>query len=186
MTTSDLTHHMAQLHTMSRDFAELGTQVREVECAPGTDALRAISPLVIKGHQLADAVLTHLNALDAGSITKVAGSRDALHGIATVVSSAAVAVQDLTSALAANDFTGQESPGVPEPTDSIRAHRRSTAAKELSGHMTDAAHQLDLTGILCMYVAGTMKSHLAEAQAPTATPTPQIPAEKRASSPGRR
>ncbi|GAA2678214.1 hypothetical protein GCM10010400_46790 [Streptomyces aculeolatus] len=49
--------------------------------------------------------------------------------------------------------------------------------------MTDAAHQLDLTGILCMVVAGTVKSHLAQAQAPTATPTPHIPAEKRASNP---
>ncbi|GAA2678208.1 hypothetical protein GCM10010400_46780 [Streptomyces aculeolatus] len=99
MTTQDPADHVAKLYTMSRDFAELGTQVRAVECAPGPEALRAISPLVFEGHQLtAAAVLHHLNALDAGPITKVTGSLDGLHGMAMVVSSAAVAVQELTSA----------------------------------------------------------------------------------------
>ncbi|MFB7929571.1 hypothetical protein ACFC4C_10725 [Streptomyces sp. NPDC056039] len=149
----DLAEHAQQLRTLARDFETLHDRVRDVSYTPGTDALRQISPLLLMTQDLTATLLVRLGALDSSTYTSVAGSRASLECLASVVVASSLAGNDLASALHANPYEGAPFPGYPADDASVRTARHAEAITKMTGHLADAAHQLDLSATGCHYVA---------------------------------
>ncbi|WP_247201194.1 hypothetical protein [Streptomyces scabiei] len=157
----DLAEHAQQLRTLARDFEALHARVRDVSYTPGTDALRQISPLLLMTQDLTATVLVRLGALDSSTYTSVAGSRASLECLASVVVASSLAANDLASALHANPYEGAPFPGYPAGDASVRTARHAEAIPKMTGHLADAAHQLDLSATGCHYVATGITRDLA-------------------------
>ncbi|MBT2527555.1 hypothetical protein J7E91_19530 [Streptomyces sp. ISL-99] len=153
MTPTDLTEQADQLRALARDFEALHARVRDVSYTPGTDALRQISPLLLKAQDLTAITLVRLGALDNSAYTNIAGSRASLECLASVVVASSLAGQDLALALYANPYEGAPFPGYPVDDASVRTVRHAEAIPKMTGHLADAAHQLDLSATGCHYVA---------------------------------
>ncbi|MFF3328427.1 hypothetical protein ACFYWX_02510 [Streptomyces sp. NPDC002888] len=160
----DLAEHAQQLRTLARDFETLHARVRDVSYTPGTDALRQISPLLLMTQDLTATVLVRLGALDSSTYTSVAGSRASLECLASVVVASSLAGNDLASALHANPYEGASFPGYPADDASVRTARHAEAIPKMTGHLADAAHQLDLSATGCHYVATGITRDLAATQ----------------------
>lgn len=146
---------------MARDFEALHARVRDVSYTPGTDALRRISPLLLTAQDLTATALVRLAALDNSAYTHIAGSRVGLDLLASVVSASSLAGTDLAHALLANPYEGQQFAGYPADSEAIRTARHAEAIPQMSGHLDDAVHQLDLSAIGCHYLAHGITEDLA-------------------------
>lgn len=69
------------------------------------------------------------------------------------MSSSALAGTDLAHALLANPYAGQDFAGYPAESETTRRTRHAEAIPQMSGHLNDAAHQLDLCATACHYLA---------------------------------
>ncbi|WP_413100251.1 hypothetical protein [Streptomyces sp. Inha503] len=161
MPLPDLAEQVQQLRTLASEFETLHTRVRDVSYTPGTDALRQISPLLLKAQDLTAATLVHLGALDSSPYTGIAGSRASLECLSSVVVAASLASSDLASALYAHPYDGAPFPGYPADDASARTARHAEAIPKMTGHLADAAHQLDLSATGCRYVATGITRDLA-------------------------
>ncbi|MFI7094766.1 hypothetical protein [Streptomyces lydicus] len=148
-TAVDLNEQINHLLHLAHDFKALHDRVRDLAVAPGTEALRQLTPLVLKSQELVGKALLPLSALDGSPYTAVAGSRQTLNALGAVVSGASLASSGLAHALAANppDSTGFAGPHQNE--DSIRNARHARAVPEMVGYLADAAHQLDMCETAC-------------------------------------
>ncbi|MEU4173772.1 hypothetical protein [Streptomyces sp. NPDC026589] len=169
MPATDLTEQANQLRSLARDFDALHACVRDVSYTPGTDALRRISPLLLKTQQLTATTLVRLGALDNSAYTSIAGSRASLERLSSVVVASSLAGQDLASALYANPYDGAPFPGYPADDASVRTARHAEAIPRITGHLADAAHHLVLSATGCHYVATGITRDLAAAREATAT-----------------
>ncbi|MDH6439406.1 DNA-binding MarR family transcriptional regulator [Streptomyces sp. SAI-144] len=160
----DLAEHAEQLRTLARDFEALHARVRGVSYTPGTDALRQISPLLLMTQDLTATVLVRLGALDSSTYTSIAGSRASLECLSSVVVASSLAGNDLASALHANPYEGAPFPAYPADDASVRTARHAEAIPKMTVHVANAAHQLDLSGIGCHYVATGITRDLAAAR----------------------
>ncbi|MEV7394030.1 hypothetical protein [Streptomyces sp. NPDC091215] len=163
----ELADQVQQLRTLARDFEALHARVRDASYTPDTDALRQISPLLLKAQDLTAAVLVRLGTLESSVYTSVAGSRSSLECLASVVVASSLAGSDLASALFANPFDGAPFPGCPSDDASTRAARHAEAIPRMTGHLADAAHQLDLSATGCHYVATGITRDRANARVET-------------------
>jgi hypothetical protein len=158
-----------QLRSLAQDFEALHARVRDVSYTPGTDALRQISPLLLRAQDLTAIALVRLSALDSSAYTSVPGSRSSLECLASVVFASSLAGNDLASALSANPYEGAPFPGYPADDASVRTARHAEAIPKMTGHLADAAHQLDLSATGCHYVAaGITRDLAATREAPAA------------------
>jgi DNA-binding MarR family transcriptional regulator len=164
MPSLDRAEQAQQLRTLAADFEALHARVRDVSYTPGTDALRQISPLLLKAQDLTATALVRLGALDSSAYTSIAGSRASLECLSSVVVASSLAGNDLASALYANPYEGAPFPGYPADDASVRTARHAEAIPKMTGHLADAAHQLDLSGIGCHYVATGITRDLAAAR----------------------
>ncbi|MFI8880302.1 hypothetical protein [Streptomyces sp. NPDC055243] len=153
MSPLNLTDQADQLRILARDFEALHARVRDVSYTPGTDALRQIRPLLLKTQDLTAITLVRLGALDSSTYTSIAGSRASLECLASVVVSSSLAGTDLAGALYANPYEGAPFPGYSADSASVRTARHGEAIPKMTGHLTNAAHQLDLSATGCQYVA---------------------------------
>ncbi|MFF7476769.1 hypothetical protein [Streptomyces sp. NPDC008092] len=149
----DLAEQGRQLHSLADAFDALHTRVRDVSYTPGTDALRQISPLLLKAQELTAAVLVRLSTLDSSIYIDVAGSRSSLERLASVAVASTVAGNDLASALFANPYEGAPFDGYPADDAPTRTARHAEALPKMTRHLADACHQLDLSATGCHYVA---------------------------------
>ncbi|MEU9413014.1 hypothetical protein AB0E08_45955 [Streptomyces sp. NPDC048281] len=149
----DLAEQVQQLRTMARDFEALHARVRDLSYTPGTDALRQISPLLLKAQDLTATVLVHLGTLESSAYSSVAGSRSSLECLASVAVASTLAGNDLASALSVNAYDGAPFPGYPADDASTHTARHAAAIPKMTEHLADAAHQLDLSATGCHYVA---------------------------------
>jgi hypothetical protein len=170
MTQLDLAEQAQQLRTLARDFEALHARVRDVSYTPGTDALRQISPLLLKAQDLTATVLVRLGALDSSAYTSIASSRASLQCLASVVVASSQAGNDLASALLANPYEGAPFPGYRADDASMRTARHAEAIPKMTGHLADAAHQLDLSATGCHYVATGITRDLADTREATVFP----------------
>ncbi|WP_187645621.1 hypothetical protein [Streptomyces sp. TRM49041] len=184
----NLLEQAEQLRDLGREFEALHARVRDVSYTPGTDALRRISPLLLKVQDLMATALVRLGALDGGAYADIAGSRASLECLASVVAASSLAGNDLASALYANPCEGAPFAGYPADDEAVRTARHAEAIPRMTGHLADAAHQLDLSAIGCHYVATGITRDLAAAQeqtksvqrttgpttAPSASRTPRV------------
>ncbi|MEV5150957.1 hypothetical protein AB0K81_03250 [Streptomyces werraensis] len=159
-----LVEQAEQLRDLARQFEALHARVRDVSYTPGTDALRRISPLLLKVQDLTATIVVRLGALDGSAYASVAGSRASLECLASVVVASSLAGNDLASALYANPYEGAPFPGYPADDEAVRTARHAEAIPRMTGHLADAAHQLDLCATGCHYVATGITRDLAEAQ----------------------
>ncbi|WP_328844966.1 hypothetical protein [Streptomyces sp. NBC_00258] len=158
---------------MARDFEALRTRVRDVSYTPGADALRRISPLLLTAQDLTATALVRLTALDNSAYTNIAGSRASLELLASVVSSSSLAGTDLAHALLANPYEGLQFAGYPADDEAVRTARHAEAIPQMTGHLDDAAHQLDLSAIGCHYLAHGITEDLSSEQEHQAAPAQQ-------------
>ncbi|MFI9039797.1 hypothetical protein [Streptomyces sp. NPDC053726] len=165
----NLPEQVDQLRTLAHDFEALHARVRDVSYTPGTDALRQIRPLLLKTQDLTATTLARLGALDSSAYTGIAGSRASLECLASVVVASSLAGTDLASALYANPYEGAPFPGYPADGASVRTARHAEAIPKMTGHLADAAHQLDLSATGCHYVATGIRSDLAAIREAAAT-----------------
>lgn len=138
--------------------------MRDVSYTPGTDALRRIGPLLLQAQDLTATALVRLTALDNSAYTSVTGSRASLELLASVVSSASLAGTDLAHVVLANPYEGAEFAGYPATSEAMRTARHAEAIPQMSGHLDDAVHQLDLCAIGCHYLAHGIAEDLAAEQ----------------------
>ncbi|MGA5556181.1 hypothetical protein [Streptomyces lavendulocolor] len=164
MPPHNLTEQAQQLRALAGEFQALHARVRDVSYIPGTDALRQISPLLIKAQDLTATIVVRLGALDGSAYANVAGSRASLECLASVVVASSLAGNDLASALYANPYEGAPFPGYPADDEAVRTARHAEAIPRMTGHLADAAHQLDLCATGCHYVATGITRDLAAAQ----------------------
>lgn len=153
-----------QLRELAREFESLRARVRDVSYTPGTDALRQISPLLLKTQDLTATLLVRLGALANSPYTSVPGSHASLECLSALVIASTQAGNDLASTLHANPLEGAAFPGYPAYSESDRVARHATAIPLMAGHLTDAVHQLDLSATGCHYVATGITRDLADAQ----------------------
>lgn len=167
----DPAEQVQQLRTLARDFETLHARVRDVSYTPGTDALRQISPLLLTAQDLTATALVRLGALDGSAYTSIAGSRASLECLSSVVVvvASSLAGNDLASALYANPYEGAPFPGYPADDASVRTARHAEAIPKMTGHLADAAHQLDLSATGCHYVATGITRDLAATRDGAAT-----------------
>ncbi|MEV6007365.1 hypothetical protein AB0M29_11205 [Streptomyces sp. NPDC051976] len=149
MTSHSPAEHAEQIRALARDFEALHVRVRDVSYTPGADALQQISPLLLKAQDLTATALVRLRALNSSAYTSVPGSRASLECLASVVLAASLAGNDLASALSANPYDGAPPPGYPADDAAVRTARHAEAIPRMSGHLADAAHQLDLSATGC-------------------------------------
>ncbi|MEU9411690.1 hypothetical protein AB0E08_39165 [Streptomyces sp. NPDC048281] len=149
----DLAEQVQQLRTMARDFEAPHARVRDLSYTPGTDALHKISPLLLKAQDLTATVLMHLGTLESSAYSSVAGSRSSLECLASVAVASTLAGNGLAGALLANPYDGAPFPGYPADDTTTHTARHTTAVPEMTEHLADAAHQLDLSTTGCHYVA---------------------------------
>lgn len=172
MTSHNPAEHAEQLRALAREFEALHARVRDVSYTPGTDALHQISSLLLKAQDLTATILVRLRALDSSANTSVPGSRASLECLASVVFAASLAGNDLASALSANPYEGAPFPGYPAGDAAVRTARHAEAIPQMTGHLADAAHQLDLSATGCHYVASGITRDLAATQKAPATARP--------------
>ncbi|MFD3420116.1 hypothetical protein [Streptomyces decoyicus] len=154
MTTAvDLHEQINHLRHLAHDFKALHDRVRDLAVAPGTEALRQLTPLVLKSQELVGKALMPLSALDGSPYTAVSGSRQSLNTLGAVVSSASLASSGLAHALAANPLDSTGFAGPHHDEDSIRNARHARALPEMIGYLADAAHLLDVCETACHYLA---------------------------------
>jgi hypothetical protein len=110
MSLHNLTEQAQQLRALACEFEALHARVRDVSYAPGTDALRRISPLLLKAQDLTATTVVRLGALVGSAYANVAGSRASLECLASVVVASSLAGNDLASALSANRTKERRSP----------------------------------------------------------------------------
>lgn len=165
----NLPEQVDQLRTLAHGFEALHARVRDVSYTPGTDALRQIRPLLLKAQDLTATTLVRLGALDSSTYAGITGSRASLECLASVVAASSLAGTDLASALYANPYEGAPFPDYPADDASVRIARQAEAIAKMTGHLADAAHQLDLSATGCLYVATGITRGLAATQAAAAT-----------------
>lgn len=150
MTTAvDLHEQINHLRRLAHDFKALRDQVRGLAVVPGTEALRQLTPLVLKGQELVGEVLLPLSALDGSPYAVVSGSRQSLNALGAVVSGASLASCDLAHALAANPLDSTGFAGPRQDEDSNRNARHALAGPEMERHLADAARQLEACETAC-------------------------------------
>ncbi|MEU0715712.1 hypothetical protein ABZ498_00850 [Streptomyces lavendulocolor] len=164
MPPHNLTEQSQQLRALAREFEALHARVRDVSYTPGTDALRQISPLLRKLQDLTATIVVRLGALDGSAYADIVGSRASLECLASVVVASSLAGNDLASALSANPYEGAPLPGYPADDEAVRTARHAEAIPRMTGHLADAAHQLDLCATGCHYVATGITRDLAAAR----------------------
>ncbi|MEU9155117.1 hypothetical protein AB0D59_32300 [Streptomyces sp. NPDC048417] len=162
-----MAEQVQQLRTLAREFEALHARVRDLSYTPGTDALRQISPLLLKAQDLTATVLVHLGTLESSAYTSVAGSRSSLECLASVAVASSLAGNDLASALIANPYDGAPFPGYPADDAATRTARHTAAIPKMTEHLADAAHQLDLSATGCHYVAAGITRDLDAAREET-------------------
>ncbi|MFF9785121.1 hypothetical protein [Streptomyces nigrescens] len=145
----DLHEQINHLRHLAPDFKALHDRVRGLTVAPGTHALRQLTPLVLKSQELVAKALVSLSALDTSPYAAVSGSRQALTALGAVVSGASLASCDLAHALAANPLDSTGFAGPHQDEDSIRNARHARAVPEMERHLADAAHHLGLCETAC-------------------------------------
>ncbi|WP_239157979.1 hypothetical protein [Streptomyces sp. SID13726] len=94
-----------------------------------------------------------MTALDDSAYTRLAGSGAGLELMASVVSSASRAGNDLADALSANAYEGGPVAGYPADDAASRTARHAAAVPRMAGLLGDAAHRLDLSATGCRYLA---------------------------------
>ncbi|MFD4718249.1 hypothetical protein ACFWOY_06480 [Streptomyces sp. NPDC058423] len=164
MPPHNLTEQAQQLRALTREFEALHARVRDVSYTPGTDALRQISPLLLKLQDLTATIVVRLGALDGSAYADIAGCRASLECLASVVVASSLAGNELASALSANPYEGAPFPGYPADDEAVRTARHAEAIPRMTGHLADAAHQLDLCATGCHYVATGITRDLAAAR----------------------
>ncbi|WP_420036008.1 hypothetical protein ACN2WE_30730 [Streptomyces sp. cg28] len=162
---------MRQLRRLAADFRALHGRVTDVSYTPGTDALHRIGPLLLGAQALTATALTRLKALDNSPYTSIAGSRASLQLMASVVSSSALASTDLAHVLLANPYAGRDFAGYPAASPAIERTRHAEAIPQMTGHLADAAHQLDLCATACLYLASGITDDYTTASEPKAPTT---------------
>lgn len=171
----DLPTQVQQLRDLAEEFETLHVRVRQVSYTPGTNALRQITPLLLKTQDLTATALLRLAALDNSAYTSIAGSRAGLETLSSVVAAASLAGTDLASALYANPYEGAPFAGYPADDALVRTARDAEAIARMTGHLEDAAHQLDLGAIACRYAASSITRGLAAAHPPQAAQHQTMP-----------
>ncbi|MGW1609790.1 hypothetical protein ACWCQZ_10390 [Streptomyces sp. NPDC002285] len=161
MTPLNLAEQAEQLRCLASDFEALHARVRDISYTPGTDALRQISPLLLKAQDLTATALVRLGALNSSAYTSIAGSRASLECLSSVLVASSLAGNDLASALYANPYEGAPFPGYAADDTSTSTTRHAEAIPKMTGHLADAAHQLDLSATACHYVATGITRDLA-------------------------
>lgn len=161
-----------QLRQLADDFQTLHDRVQDISYTPGTDVLHRVGPLLLSAQDLTTTALARLQALDNSSYTNIAGSRASLELMASVVSSSALAGTELAHVLLANPWEGQGFAGYPPDSAAIKRTRHAEAIPQMTGHLTDAAHQLDLCATACRYLASGITDDYATSE-PTASATQQ-------------
>ncbi|MEV8411639.1 hypothetical protein AB0R12_39780, partial [Streptomyces niveus] len=165
MSPLNLTEQAQQLRDLAKQFEALPDRVRGVSYTPGTDALRQIGPLLLTTQDLTATLLVRLGALANSPYTRTPGSHASLECLSSLVLASTLAGNDLARALHANPLEGAAFPGYPPYSESDRVARHATAIPRMTGHLNDAAHQLDLSATGCHYVATGITSDLADTQA---------------------
>ncbi|MFD7013900.1 hypothetical protein [Streptomyces sp. NPDC059928] len=168
MTTSvDLAEQIHHLRNLAHDFKALHREVLDLDVAPGSDALRQLTPLVLKSQTLVGKALLPLCALDASPYAAVAGSRESFDALTALVSGASLAGCDLAHALAANPLDSIGFDGPSRNEDSIRTTRHTQALPKMARHLADAARQFEVCEAACHYLAGGIAEDLERASAST-------------------
>ncbi|MFF2941345.1 hypothetical protein ACFVSQ_16035 [Streptomyces niveus] len=162
MSPLDLTEQAQELRNLAREFEALRARVRGVSYTPGTDALRQIGPLLLTTQDLTATLLVRLGALANSPYTRTPGSYASLECLSSLVLASTLAGNDLARALHANPLEGAAFPGYRADNASDRVARHATAIPRMTGHLKDAAHQLDLSATGCHYVANGITSDLAD------------------------
>ncbi len=139
--------------------------MRALSYAPGTDALRKITPLLLQAQELTATALGHLTALDNSAYTSLTGSRAGLEALSATVAGVSLACTDLAEALSANPYEGAPFDGHPADDAQVRAARHAEAIPRMNSHLKDAALQLDVGATACHYLATSITNCL-----PTAAP----------------
>ncbi|WP_241524442.1 MULTISPECIES: hypothetical protein [unclassified Streptomyces] len=134
--------------------------MRDLSYAPGTDALRKITPLLLQAQELTTTALGHLTALDNSAYTSLTGSRAGLEALSATVAGASLACTDLAEALSANPYEGAPFDGHPADDAQVRAARHAEAIPRMSSHLKDAALQLDVGATACHYLATSITNSL--------------------------
>ncbi|MEV7888434.1 hypothetical protein ACWD3I_29795 [Streptomyces sp. NPDC002817] len=86
---------------------------------------------------------------------------------------ASLAGNDLANALSANPYEGAPFAGYPADDEADRTVRHGEAKPRMTGHLDDAAHQLDLCATGCHYLAHGITENLASVQDRKTAPTQQ-------------
>ncbi|MFD6989285.1 hypothetical protein [Streptomyces sp. NPDC059943] len=162
MPSLNLPEQAQQVRDLAHGFEALRDRVRGVSYTPGTDALRQIGPLLLTTQDLTATLLVRLGALANSPYTRTPGSHASLECLSSLVLASTLAGIDLARALHANPLEGAAFPGYPAYSESDRVARHATAIPRMTGHLTDAAHQLDLSATGCHYVATGITSDLAD------------------------
>ncbi|MFE0380162.1 hypothetical protein ACFW1M_32420 [Streptomyces inhibens] len=178
-TAVDLNEQINHLRHLAHDFKALHDRVRALDIAavtPGTEALRQLTPLVLKSQELVGQAILPLSALDGSPYAAVSGSRQALNALGAVVSGASQASCDLAHALAATPLDSIGFGGPHQDEEGIRNFRHTRAVAEVAGHLADAAHRLDVCESACQYLATDIARDLERAstytrQGPKISPT---------------
>ncbi|MEV8351889.1 hypothetical protein ACFVTT_24500 [Streptomyces niveus] len=165
MSPLNLTEQAQELRNLAHEFEALRDRVRGVSYTPGTDALRQIGPLLLTTQDLTATLLVRLGALANSPYTRIPGSHASLECLSSLVLASTLAGNDLARALHANPLEGAAFPGHPAYSESDRMARHATAISRMTGHLNDAAHQLDVSATGCHYVANGITSDLADTQA---------------------
>ncbi|MFD4119034.1 hypothetical protein ACFWSJ_37030 [Streptomyces niveus] len=162
MSPLNLTEQAQELRNLAHEFEALRDRVRGVSYTPGTDALRQIGPLLLTTQDLTATLLVRLGALANSPYTRIPGSHASLECLSSLVLASTLAGNDLARALHAKPLEGAAFPGYPAYSESDRVARHATAIPRMTGHLNDAAHQLDLSATGCHYVANGITSDLAD------------------------
>lgn len=152
------------VETTSTSHSESGkstsVSMRQERILPA-DAIRALP----KGTALCFATGMRAAMLDLRPWYREPG----LECLASVVVASSLAGNDLAGALYANPYEGAPFPGYSADSASVRTARHAEAIPKMTGHLTDAAHQLDLSAIGCHYVATAITRDLTSTREAAAT-----------------
>ncbi|MFD7517420.1 hypothetical protein ACFV85_21760 [Streptomyces niveus] len=162
MSPLNLTEQAQELRNLAHEFEALRDRVRGVSYTPGTDALRQIGPLLLATQDLTATLLVRLGALANSPYTRTPGSHASLECLSSLVLASTQTGNNLAHALHANPLEGAPFPGYRADNASDRVARHATAIPRMTGHLNDAAHQLDLSATGCRYVATGITSDLAD------------------------
>jgi hypothetical protein len=153
---------------LSEAFKGLHEAVRDLKAPPDPRGLKKITPLIRATNLMVTRSLTLFTRLSESHFSSAPSSRSTLNCVSAAVSGAALAVSDLTEVLAATPLGGSEYPGVSPDETAIWKARSTEAEPAMAEHLANAAHQLDLCAINCLYAAAGIARHL-RADPPEAT-----------------